>query len=725
MESTISRTSRTRSRLRSGLATLAIVALSALSMGAAPLAASAAPLTVTGLFLTPPPSTPGYTDFEVTAAVFNDGGTGATVTGVVNIYASATGRAILQSTETFVNGVSQAFTIPGRFVDSMTLGLIIVFEPAGTSATFQTSAATMVTNIVSTTTLDVAPLSGGTTMWAHTPTTYTATVTPAVAGIPVRFLSMQIFPPATNPLGTALTDANGVAALTLTTGAPGFLPMMVSAKFDPTPAQPIFSSTSDIKQLNVGPYPATVTLDYTASPTAGQRVPVTLVLGPGTPTQAIGGSFDITRAGTAVGSALIAATPAGLAATIDVAWPGTMGLDELEFDYRPVGFLPPISVEPGAIALDWQAQKTQTELAVAPSVLFGDDLIATATVTGAETPDSGSVEFFLDGRSWGSHPVTSSAATVTMTGLSVGGHTVTATFSGDATSAPSPAPAAVVEVAALPTTTELVRVPASVHPGQEVVLQADVCAAATAGAALTGTIEFLLAGEIVATVDSSQATSRTVPSGTCLLFETAVTAGGVGAHEIAARFRANGPFADSVAALTGADALAVTPWETTLTGSLSTRKAFVGDDVRFEVTVSVGAVAAASSLLRAVAPLPTGTVSVVVDGVAVGDPVALVDGRASLAVPTGSAGSHTIGARFTPAGDSILAAELTAGGTLTLAAAPTPTPTPDPTPTRPPAPATALPATGADGGAVSAAFLAALLMSAAGTALLARRRAHR
>ncbi|WP_161498680.1 Ig-like domain-containing protein [Microterricola pindariensis] len=744
MESTISRSSRTRSRLRAGLATLAIVALSALGMGAAPLAASAAPVTVTGLFLTPPPSTPGYTDFEVTAAVSNDGGAGATVTGVFRISSANTGRVILQSTETFVNGVSQAFTIPGRFVDSMTLGLIFVFEPAGTSSLFQTSDTTVVTNIFSTTALDVSPLTGGTTMWAHTPTTYTATVTPAVAGIPVRFLSMRIFPPGTNPLGTAYTDANGVAALTLPTGEPSFLPMMVSAKFDPAPAQPIFSSTSDIKQLNVGPYPATVTLDYTASPTAGQRVPVTLVLGPGTPAQAIGGSFDITRAGTAVGSALIATTPAGLAATIDVAWPGTMGLDELDFAYRPVGFLPPISVEPGAIALDWQANATATELSVPAAVPFGTDLIVTAQVTGAETPDSGSVEFFLDGLSWGSHPIASGSATVTMTGLGVGGHTVTATFSGDATSAPSPAPAAAVDVTALPTTTELVPAPARVHPGQGVVLQATVCAASTAGEPLTGTLDLLLAGDIVASVDSSLATAHATPRGTCLGFETTVTAGGVGAHEITAHFRAGGPFADSAAALTGADALIVTPWATALTGSLSSGNAFIGDDVRFDVAVSVGAAGRATVLGAAAgagAPLATGTVVLLIDGDPAGDPVALVDGRASLTVPTGSAGSHTVGARFTPAGDSIRAAELAVGGTLTVAAPqpePTPEPTPEPSPesspeptqtpspTHTPAPTAALPATGFDAGAASGAALGALLAAAVGIALVARRRSgHR
>lgn len=126
-------------------------------------------------------------------------------------------------------------------------------------------------------------------------------------------------------------------------------------------------------------------------------------------------------------------------------------------------------------------------------VVFGQSVTFTATVAtlAAGFVPSGSVDFLDNGLKIGSGDLLNGVATFTTAGVAVGGHTITASYSGDANfNAGSPATLA-QSVAKDNTSTGLV---SSLNPskfGQLVTLTADVSANAPGGGTLTGSISFM------------------------------------------------------------------------------------------------------------------------------------------------------------------------------------------------------------------------------------------
>jgi hypothetical protein len=115
---------------------------------------------------------------------------------------------------------------------------------------------------------------------------------------------------------------------------------------------------------------------------------------------------------------------------------------------------------------------------------FGTAITFPATVTGGGT---GTVTFFADGAQIGT-PQTISAGTATLsgfTGLSVGTHSITARYDGDATHAQSTSPAISYTINQATTSTALTAVPNPVNPNSSVTFTATVTPSAA-----TGTVTF-------------------------------------------------------------------------------------------------------------------------------------------------------------------------------------------------------------------------------------------
>src|SRR6185369_9679798 len=122
-----------------------------------------------------------------------------------------------------------------------------------------------------------------------------------------------------------------------------------------------------------------------------------------------------------------------------------------------------------------------------PSVV-GEGVTVTATVTPASA--TGSVEFFDGATSLGSSPVSGGTASVNTSALAVGGHTLTAVYSGDASYSGSTSPAHTHTVNPASTSTSLASAPNPSTFGASVALTATVTVTPPGAGGPGGSVEF-------------------------------------------------------------------------------------------------------------------------------------------------------------------------------------------------------------------------------------------
>jgi polygalacturonase len=144
-------------------------------------------------------------------------------------------------------------------------------------------------------------------------------------------------------------------------------------------------------------------------------------------------------------------------------------------------------------------------------------MLAPQTVTTAPT---GTVVFTLDGSVQPAVTVSSSSASLILTGLTTGNHTLLASYSGDSVYATGTAPALTVTVAPEPTSTALATSTASTLRFQPVTLTATVNSASAQanGVSLLGTVSFysgstLLASAALSSTNVATYTTSTLPVG--------------------------------------------------------------------------------------------------------------------------------------------------------------------------------------------------------------------
>ena len=250
------------------------------------------------------------------------------------------------------------------------------------------------------------------------PTTYGGTVTLSAtlssggAGVPNETVT---FSAGGKNLGTATTDANGVATLAAASLAGSYTGGLV-ASFSGDASYMLVSAVAD---LTVNKAPLTVTANSASKP-----------YGAPDPT------FSVSYAGMVGGDG-----PSVLGGTLAYTTnePATGYASPGSFTVTPAGLTSnnyAITFDPGALTVT-EAQTTTTVSISASPVLNGQSLTVTATVAvdlpSTATP-TGTVTFSIDGVAQPNPPALSgSRATLVDSSLSLGPHTITASYSGDGT----------------------------------------------------------------------------------------------------------------------------------------------------------------------------------------------------------------------------------------------------------------------------------------------------
>ncbi len=250
----------------------------------------------------------------------------------------------------------------------------------------------------------------------------------------------------------------------------------------------------------------------------------------------------------------------------------------------------------------------------------GQAVAFTATVSSSSA--TGTVQFNIDGTAAGSPlTLTGGQATFSTSALSIGTHTITATYSGDSNNLGSTSTALTQTVnIATATTTSVV---SSANPST--VGQAVAFTATVSSSSATGTVQFNIDG-------TAAGSPLTLAGGQAVLGMSTLPAG---THNVTATYSGDANDAGSTSAVLTQTVNQVIGYTTTSVAS-SLNPSVADLSVNFTATVSPSTA--------------TGTVQFNIDGTATGSPLALTGGQAVLGMSALSAGTHTITATYS--GDS-------------------------------------------------------------------------
>lgn len=472
---------------------------------------------------------------------------------------------------------------------------------------------------------------------ASTTSTVTANPNPSVVGQAVVFtVTVAAVPPGAGTPAGAVTffvdgqpqppvNLNGAGQATLTTSSLGVGGHTITAQYA---GNVNFSGSSSVpfaQTVNVGS--STTALSSAVNPSVfGQAVTFTATVAAfapasGQPT----GTVTFFNGATSLGSATLAGGVAMLTTSAL-----TIGNNSVTAVYAGDSNFA-TSTSP-AVTQSVQAAGTTTTMlgaSINPSA-FGQSVTFTAGVQavapGSGTP-TGNVTFLIDGVA--QPPVALNAAgqaAFSTTSLSVGNHTVAATYGGDGNFTTSTSTTPLTQsVARANATTSIVS--SSVNPsvfGQNVVLSATVSATAPGAGNPTGTVSFFDAGILLgSTALSAGAASLTVNTLS------------VGTHNLTAAYSGDGNFNTSTSAT---PLLQTVNKAGTTTGTVasSVNPSLLGQAVVFTVNVTATAPGVGS---------PTGTVTFFDGGTQLGTGT-LNNGTATLSKSTLSAGPHSITASY-------------------------------------------------------------------------------
>ena len=298
--------------------------------------------------------------------------------------------------------------------------------------------------------------------------------------------------------------------------------------------------------------------------------------------------------------------------------------------------------------------KTPTTLVVTPATTTpsaGGSLQVTATL-GVTYPSStlptGTVTFTLDGVTQGVQNVVSgTTATITMTGLTTGTHTLQASYSGDSNFSSSVAASVTLIVAKASTTLVLTPATTTPAPGSSLQVTATVSSSNPSSSPPSGTVTF--------TVDGVAVGTATVVPGTPSTAVFTIPSVSPGAHILLATYSGDSSYSSAVAT---AVSLNVTKSPTTTVLAPSTLTPTAGGTL--QVTAAVTATTPGPTL-------PTGTVSFALDGTAVatGTVLAGSPSTANVTISIPSAGPHVLTATYS--GDTYYGTSTSSPTTLTAA----------------------------------------------------------
>jgi uncharacterized repeat protein (TIGR01451 family) len=451
--------------------------------------------------------------------------------------------------------------------------------------------------------------------------TLTATVSALAPGAGTPSGSVQFLDNGTS-IGAPVALSGGVA--TMDTSALAVGPHTITAEYS---GDGNFLTSTGALDQTVNKASSTTVLTSSANPSVfGQPVTFTATVtaaapGAGTP----GGSVRFLDNGTPMGAAVLLVGGVAMMTTATL----SVGTHTITAEYSGDGnFLG----STGSLdqAVNKASSATTLTSSLNPSV-YGQPVTFTATVSavapGAGAP-SGSVQFLDNGTPIGI-PVllVGGVATMTTATLSVGSHAITAEYSGDGTFLASTG-SVVQTVNKIHTTTPVTSSVNSAVSGQSVTFTATVSAVAPGSGTPSGSVQFLDNGTPMG--------APVILSGGVATISTSALA--VGSHTITGEYSGD----DIFLASTGSVIQTVNKVHTTTVVTASVNPSASGQSVIFTATVS------------AVAPgvgIPSGSVQFLDSGTAMGGPVVLSGGVATIATATLSVGSHTIRAEYSGDGN--------------------------------------------------------------------------
>ncbi len=396
-----------------------------------------------------------------------------------------------------------------------------------------------------------------------------------------------------------------------------------------------------------------ITVSATPSPaTVGQSVTLTATVG-GTTSLIPTGTINFMNGATVLGTAGL--NSAGVAtlstASLSAGTYAVVGSYSGDLHY-PAG-------ESGAVSLQVRST-TETTLAASPNtVIAGQTLNLTATVSASGTTvPTGTVSFMNGATVLGTTTLNSSGvATLSTASLPAGSYSLTAQYTGAANFVASTSPAAPVTVnpPTATSSTTLVASPNVVTAGQTLNLTATVSASGTT--IPTGTVSFMNGSSVLGTTTLNS-------SGVAVFSTTSLAAG---AYSLTARYAGTSSIAASTspAATVTVNALAVTP---TIVLAANPNPVTEGQALILTATVSENGTA-----------VPTGTVSFMNGSTPMGTAALNSSGVATLSITSLAVGTYTLAAQYpsatspTPLGSgSASPASASATVLVTVNAAPAP-----------------------------------------------------
>ena len=441
--------------------------------------------------------------------------------------------------------------------------------------------------------------------------TFTATVAPVLPGVgtPSGTVTFVISggPTLTGNLvggtATVTTSVLGVGSHTVTATYGGDANFTGSSGSDTQLVDQASSTTLVSSSPDPSVWGQSVTFTATVAPVLpGVGTPsgtVTFVIsgGPTLTGNLVGGTATVTTSVLGVGSHNVTATYNG-----DVNFAGSSGSDTQVVN---------------------QAATTTVVVSSPDPSVSGELVTFTATVT-ADSPGSGSpsgnVNFVIDGGVPVPATLSGGTASITTSTLSVGSHSVTATYGGDADfTGSSDTDTQVVNQAA--TTTVVVSSPDPSVSGELVTFTATVTADSPGSGTLTGNVNFV--------IDGGAPLSATLSGGVATVTTSTLS---VGSHNVTATYNGDVNFAGS----SGTDTQLVNQAATTTTVVSSPDPSVSGELVTFTATVTANSPGSGTL---------TGNVNFVIDG-GVPVPATLSGGTASITTSTLSVGSHAITATY-------------------------------------------------------------------------------
>lgn len=401
--------------------------------------------------------------------------TQGTPTGTVSFLDGTTTLA----TETLNSSGSASFTISNLSIG--THSIRVVYSGSANLGTSTSSTLSQVINKANTTTTLQSTANPSYYGQAYT---LTATVSPNSpgSGLPTGTIT---FKNGAATIGTASVNAYGQAILPLTTALPANAsPYSLTAVYS---GDTNFNTSTGALSQTVKQANSNINVTYSPNPAAfGQQVTLNVTVGPvdngvGLPT----GTVTAMYGSQVVGSGTLSAS--GTVSFLTTSLPaGTLGI--------VVKYLGDANFLPSTIPLTESvnsAVSTTTLTSSTNPALFGQPITFSVSVTSAAGTPTGTVTFFDGTNILGTQALnTLGQTTLTTTNLSVGSHTITATYNGDNTNATSTS-AVLNQVVNKENTTTLLQSSANpAYYGQATILTATVSSNVPTAGIPTGTVTF-------------------------------------------------------------------------------------------------------------------------------------------------------------------------------------------------------------------------------------------